>query len=296
MALESQTTARGLRVWLARGFALAFVASVFAPCMVMAQSHALEPRAGRVSLGGEAGYFTRGEATARLHVTTLRVFGEYAFDARWSLAADFGVVAITSSPQRGDAERALRPGNPTVLGFLRGALGAFDYKLGFGGAAPLAVIEREGAGRLHHTAYNWVQAMTGLRDLWRWAPSRGAVVGLARAGTWLAADLRVEGEVAPALLIPARDAFAYGDPLELFVPLAGTAAYRVGPWTPGLRLQAVLMTSGTDPLQLSFEPWVRLAFGGGFVELRYNRSVGEPLSGERGPGSWGLHLIGGGTL
>lgn len=273
--------------------ALLLLAAV--PATGRAQATELTPVARRVSLVAELGYFGDVQQSSRLHVVSLHMFGEYAFDDRWSLAGDLGAVMLRSSPELDDGDTAVRPGNPALMVQLRERFGPADLVFGLGGAAPLAVIETGAAGRMHHTAYNRVQGMHGLWDLWLWAPSRGAVVGLGRVGLAATPWLRVSAEVEPALMIPAREAFGYR-PVELLVPVAASAAATWSVLTPGLRVQAVLMTMGRDPLQLSIEPWLRWALGASFVELSYTACVGEPLVGERGPGSWGLHLGAGGTL
>ena len=263
---------------------------------VAAQADALEPLPHRFAVGGELGYFNDSQFASSVHVMTMRLFGEYAFDERWSLAGQYGVIGIDSVPDRGSSETTACSGNPTLLGLRRGRAGAFDYVLGFGGAAPLAAIDRSGAGRLEHTAYNWAQAMTGWWDVWLWAPSRGAVLTVARLGLSPYPRLRLQAAVEPALMLPAREDFVYGDPVALFVPVALSAATQLGPVTPGFRVQAVVTTLGADALQVSLQPWARLQLGAGFLEVRYTVSVGEPLAGERGPGSWGLHVGSGGSL
>lgn len=292
--MESQASARGIAA------ALAIALLVGGAQRAQAQTEPTELAAvpGRVSLGGELGYFTQSQVASNLHLVSARLSGRYAFDARWSVQLDLPAVLLDSIPDRGDSDVTVRPGNPTALGMLSGRLGAFDYTLGAGGAAPLAVIEREpeGAGRLQHTAYTRVQDMSGLADLWLWAPSRGALLLLARASVALGPLWRVSGEVEPALMIPAREEFAYGASVQLFVPVALAASLQLGAFTPGLRAQAVFMTTRPDALQLAYEPWLRLGLGTGFLEVRYTGCVGEPLGGKRGPGSWGLHLGGGGTL
>jgi hypothetical protein len=264
--------------------------------LARAEAVDLSPPAGRVALAGQVSYFRDDQGASNLQLVVPRIALHYAFDERWSIAGDYGMVVIDSSPDRGSSETAVRSGNPTVFGLLRGQLGSVRYRVGFGGAAPLAVIDREEDGRLQHAAYNIAPALDGLWDVWLWAASRGALLGLGQAALRLTAWAEAEFEIAPALMLPARDAYAYGEPVELFVPTALGLALSVGPVTSGLRLQAVFLTAGTDALQLSLEPSLRWRLGGGFLELRYTWNVGEPLAGDRGPGSWGLHLAGGGVL
>jgi hypothetical protein len=264
--------------------------------LARAEAVDLSPSAGRLALAGQVSYFGDDQGASTLQLVAPRIALHYAFDERWSIAGDYGVVVISSIPDQGPGETAVRSGNPTLLGVFRGELGSVRYRIGFGGAAPLAVIDRESDGRLHHAAYNIVPALDGLWDVWLWAASRGALLGFGQAVLRLNAWAEAEFETAPALMLPARDAYVFGEPVELFVPTALGLAVRLGPVTPGFRLQAVFLTAGTDALQLSLEPWLRWSLGGGFLELRYTWNVGEPVAGERGPGGWGLHLGGGGLL
>jgi hypothetical protein len=174
----------------------------------------LSPPAGRLAVAGQVSYFRDDQGASTLQLVAPRIALHYAFDERWSIAADYGVVVIDSSPDHGPGESAVRSGNPTVLAVLRGELGSVRYRFGFGGAAPLAVIDREGEGRLQHAAYNIVPALDGLWNVWLWAASRGAILGLGQAKLNLTTWAEAEFEIAPALMIPARDAYVAGDPVE----------------------------------------------------------------------------------
>jgi hypothetical protein len=264
--------------------------------MAHAEAADLAPLPLRLALGGELSFFRQSEVASIVQLVALRLATQYALDERWAIAGDFGLATIDSSPERGASEVALRPGNPTLLGLLRGELGGVHYKLGLGGSIPLATIDRNGEGRLQHAAYNIAQGLHAWWDVWIWAPSRAAAIAFGQASLQLTPWLSGEFEMAPALLIPARDAFEAGESVYVFVPTALSLAVHEGYLTPGLRLQAVFTDSGSDALQLAIEPWLRIELDSGFVELRYTASVGEPLAGTRGPGAWGLHLGGGVNL
>ena len=251
----------------------------------------------RLALGGELGYFGDDQGPASLVVLAPRVSAHYALDARWSIAGDFGVVLTSQNVEHGEGdELAFGLGNPTVFALYRGELGELHYRIGLGGAAPLARIDRDGSGRLSRTGYSYAQALTGLWDVWVYAPARGAVIGYAKLEGDLHPEMQFEVETAPALMIPAWEAFG-DDPLQVFLPLALTLSTAKGPFRFGLRMQAVFMPADDpDALQLSLEPQLRFMLGKRFVELRYTANLDEPLAGERGPRIWGLHLAGGGAL
>ena len=251
----------------------------------------------RFALGGEIGYFTADQGASNLYLLAPQLFGRYALDARWSIAADFGVVGVLQSPDAGPGEQvAVRPGNPAAFLLWQVEHAVTRCQLGLGGAAPLAVVERDASGRLQRSAYDYAQALSGLWDVWAWAPSRGAIVAYGKLEHDLHPEARFELELAPALLIPARDAFTR-DSVDVFLPTAIDFSSHKGPVRFGLRLQAVLMpTAEPDALQLALEPHVRVDFGGAFAEARYTANLDEPLAGARGPRSWGLHIGGGGAL
>lgn len=252
---------------------------------------------GKLALAGDIGYFTDDQAASTLHVFALRIAGQYAFDERWAVAADFGTVVLSQSPDRGPGdETVVRPGNPTALMLLRGVANQLHYRFGLGGAAPLAVVERDGEGRLQRAAYDYARAMSGLWDVWVWGPSRGAVFGYVKLGWAPHPQVDLELELAPALLIPAREAFARDD-VDVFLPTAFTLLAHKGPVQLGARFQAVLMpTVEPDILQLTLEPIVRVLIGTAFIEARYTAPLDEPLAGERGVRTWAVHLGFGGSL
>lgn len=249
-----------------------------------------------MSLHGDLGYFHDSARRESLDTTALRLDGEYALDQRWSFVARWGVLALDSSPEQGGGDFILAPGNPAVLAYRRGEYCNFRYRLGFGGAAPLAVASKLETGRLRRTAYNTAAGMSGLWDLWLWAPSRGSLLFDAELDIHVIHKSWLLLELEPAFYIPARDLFL-DVPYELVLPFAATFGPRYRHAAVGMRVQAVVMpTNEADKLALSLGPWLRVAVGCGFVEASYIGNVGEPVAGARGPGIWGLHLGAGGTL
>jgi hypothetical protein len=256
----------------------------------------LSPEAGQLALGAELSYFGTSEDASKLYVLVPRAAAQYAFDQHWSVAADWGLIAIDSVPDQGAAESVARSGNPSLLGLLRGKLGGVPYRVGLGGTVPIAGINRAGQGRLQHVAFNDAQGLDGLWDVWLWAPSRIAALSFGQLDFDLHPQLQLQVEVAPALLIPVYDEFGSA-PADVFVPTAVSFSTHKGPLRLGLRVQAVLMpTNNVDKLQLALEPWLRLTLGSGFLEARYTANVDEPLAGERGAQIWGFHLGGGASL
>jgi hypothetical protein len=255
-----------------------------------------EPFVKHLSLRGSLGYFHHSTERESLDTTALRGDAEYAFDERWSMVGRAGLLALSSAPEAGDGDFIFCFGNPAVLFYLRGEWQGMRYRLGAGGAGPLAVASQVDNGRLRRTAYSTAAGMSGLWDLWLWAPSRGSLLFDAELDLRLVDKTWVLLELEPALYIPARDLFL-DVPVELRLPAAVTIGPRYQRVWVGMRFQAVLMPGNdTDSLQLSLGPWLRVAVGCGFVEASYIANAGEPMAGARGPGIWGLHVGGGGTL
>jgi hypothetical protein len=261
-----------------------------------AQAVPTEPVVDHLSLRGSLGYFHHSATRESLDVSTLRGDGEYAFDERWSIVGRAGLLAIASAPEIGDGDFIVAFGNPAVLFYLRGEWRGMRYRFGAGGAGPLAVASQVDNGRLRRTAYSAAAGMSGLWDLWLWSPSRGSLMFDAQLDLRLVDLTWVLLELEPALYIPARELFL-DVPVELVLPTAVTIGPRYRTVWVGLRVQAVLMpTHETDGLQLSLGPWLRVAVGCGFLEASYIANAGEPMAGARGPGIWGVHVGGGGTL
>lgn len=249
-----------------------------------------------MSLHGDLAYFHDSEPRESLDTLALRLDGEYALDARWSIVMRWGALTLDSNPDQGDGDFVLCFGNPAVLAYRRGDWNGMHYRLGAGGAAPLAVASKQETGRLRRTAYNTAAGMSGLWDLWLWAPSRGALMFDGELDIHVLDKSWLLLEVEPALYIPARDLFL-DVPYELLLPFAATFGPRYRYAAVGMRVQAVVMpTNEADKLAFSLGPWLRVAIGCGFVEASYIANIGEPVAGARGPGIWGLHLGGGGTL
>lgn len=253
--------------------------------------------AGGLALGGQISYFTDDQAASAIHVIAPRLAAHYALDDQWSIAADFGMVLISQHADQGEGDDfGVRPGNPTAFLLLRGFLGDAHYHVGVGGAAPLAVIDREGSGRIHRSAYNHAMALDGLWDVWVWAPSRGAVITYGRLEYDLHPEAHFELELAPVLMLPAREAFLR-DNVEGLLPTAIDLSTDKGPVRLGLRFQAVIMPADDpDALQLSLHPHVRVTIDQSFIEARYTANLDEPLAGQSGLRIWGLHLLAGGPL
>ena len=261
-----------------------------------AEAADLSPGPRQIAVGGELGYFGTSQDASDSYLLVPRAGAQYAFDERWSVAADYGLIALDSVPDHGSAESVVRSGNPSLLGLLRGKLGSARYRVGLGGAVPVAGIDRAGQGRLQHAAFNYAQGSNGLWDVWLWAPSRAAILAYGKLELEPDPEVQLELELAPAMLIPVYAAWGRNH-VDVFVPTAVSVGSKKGPVGFGLRLQAVVMpTNNVDALQLALVPWLRVHLGRSFIEARYTGNVDEPLAGERGPRVWGIQLGAGGVL
>lgn len=250
----------------------------------------------RITLAGDLGHYVDEQLASQLRVTTLRVDGAYAFDAELALEARMGLVLLASGASVGEDDLVARPGNPTALLGLRGGREGLRYRAAVGGAAPLAVVDKEGDGRLHRAAYNHAAALSGLFDLSLWAHSHGSalVSGLLDMHvidrSWLTVELE------PTVLIPARTLYLDQD-VQLLLPLGVGFGTRGGPFAYGLRAQGVTTVFGdSDAFAFSLGPWARFEVDRMFAQASYLANLFEPLAGARGPGIWALHFSGGGAL
>ena len=267
-------------------------------CVASARADApeLEAAAGRFALGGSVGIFGDAQATSSVYVTTYRLGALYAIDERFAVTLDAGMVLLRSSPSKGDGDWAVRPGNPTGFGLMRGAWGDLRYQFGVGAAAPIATVKRDGAGPLQHAALNYAAAIDGLWNEWQWATNRTAAIVRSTFElpvvdkSWLVLTL------APTVYFPAWEDFG-DDSVDVVLPLALSFGARHRVVWFGARGQAVIMPMGDpDMLQLAVGPFIRVVIGSGFIEARTQANLDEPLAGKRGPGIWGLHVGGGGAL
>ena len=254
----------------------------------------------RYALAGDIAHYTAEQFASSLRVTTFRFDGAYAFDSVLALEARMGMVVIASTPTLSEdshGDVVARPGNPTVLLGLRGERKGFlRYRAAIGGAAPLAVVEKDGDGRLHRAAYNHAVALNGLFDLSLWAHSHGSAIvsGLLELHvidqSWLTLELE------PTVMIPARRLYFDQDALVLF-PLGVSFGPLAKPFGFGLRVNAVTTAFGdSDAFAFSLGPWVRLEVSRMFAQASYLANLFEPLAGARGPGIWALHFAAGGKL
>lgn len=275
---------------------LALAQAAQAPELRAQSSWSVPGRDDRITLAGDLGHYVDEQFESQLRVTTLRVDGAYAFDEQLALEARMGMVLLASAASMGEDDVVVRPGNPTALLGLRGGREGLRYRAAVGASAPLAVVDKDGDGRLHRAAYNHAAALSGLFDLSLWAHSHGSalVSGLLDLHvidkSWLTLELE------PTVLIPARTLYLDQD-VQLLLPLGVGFGTRGGPFDFGLRAQAVTTVFGdSDAFAFSLGPWVRLELDRMFAQASYLANLFEPLAGARGPGIWALHFAGGGAL
>jgi hypothetical protein len=248
------------------------------------------------TLAGDLAHFSDEQYESSLRVTTFRVDGAYAFDEQLALEARMGMVVLASSPNLGPGNVVVRPGNPTGLLGLRGSWHGMRYRGAVGGAAPLAVVEKDGDGRLHRAAYNYAAGLGGLFDLSLWAHSHGSVMLSGMLDLHVVDRSWLTLEFEPTVLIPARRLYLEQDVLVSF-PLAATFGQRAAPFGFGIRTQVVPTAfSDSDAFAFSLGPWVRLEVSRMFAQASYLANLFEPLAGARGPGIWALHFAAGGAL
>jgi hypothetical protein len=228
---------------------------------------------------------------------TSALFGvRYHLTGRWAVGLDWGLMTAGQTAHQLDSQWRFGAGNPTVK-LTRTLLEAGPHLLAVYAAIahPLAWLPDSPAERgLVRAGYAYSAATRGLWDAWLWAPEQvTAVVG----ANWSLAltdhtALRLELSVAAALSLSGsgRRATEYAQLApELEVHFARVHA--------GLRLQSVVMSGWSDPLQLSVSPFVRADLQQWQLELRAVLNIDEPLGFmDAGLGIWGWLLAVRGTL
>jgi hypothetical protein len=215
-----------------------------------------------------------------------------AVDDHLELSLDVGLTGF----RRGDPSRSdVRLGN--------GQLSAYYVKDGsrtelmVGGAltVPSATLPDGGDRGLARAAYAAAAASRGGWDLWLWFPEALAVVAPIHFGT--ARHRKLLLAVEGALAVPVR---VQGGGAELIGQVAGQVGYRGEHGAVGVRLQSVQQWTGDGPLfagdflQLSMEPFFRVAFGKGFASGRLTINLDEPFGFAFDPdGVWAIHVGGG---
>ncbi len=252
-----------------------------------------EGRRGRAGL--EVGFFLgEDDADDTILIVVPRVAGRYELSPRIAVSLEWGLPVA----KLGGGTR-VSVGNPFLAGWYTLPVSELTVQIGAGLAMPLASISEDDA--LSAMAYQYALAMDGLMDAWLWAPENVGVVVPARVDHVLGSALRLGGEAAIALLIPTGEQSASpgnrleGAEVEVFLQAAAEAAYVVGIFEAGVRLQAAwLATLGGDDFQLSVEPFVALDAGPAFARLRFTLNLDEPAGFSFDEQKvWGLHLGGG---
>jgi hypothetical protein len=251
----------------------------------------------RHAVQGELTYFAKDEARTSLDLVMFQLSGRYVWSERFSFTGAFGIATLASSPEEGEGDLIWRPSNPEVAAHYHVPLEIpVRLTLTAGVTGPLATIDRGPDARLHRAALTYAQATDGMYTLHRWVQNRTSVIGGAdvelRAQPWF--SFLVEAK--PILLIPSREDW-YTDDVDLAVPTSVGVATGNDTARLGVRLRAVLLpTFDVDNAQLSAETFGQVHAGAWFGQARYVHNIDEPLGGERGPGSWGMHLSVGAEL
>ncbi|XYI01440.1 hypothetical protein ACMHYB_17490 [Sorangium sp. So ce1128] len=126
-----------------------------------------------------------------------------------------------------------------------------------------------------------------------WAPNAIPIVLLLRSRTELWKPVVVGAELDPAVLVSVNS-----NPSRLAVMAAAHAGVRMGPLTPGLRLQ--LFAQSAPLAGRDFSQWVAILyanadFASAFVRSQVTVNLDAPfgLGGQRGATVWGASLGGG---
>ncbi|WP_437290481.1 hypothetical protein [Sorangium sp. So ce406] len=216
---------------------------------------------------------------------------------RWLTATTDVTSAWTTFQVEGEARRSsFRFGNPFVT--VQATLleeGKRSIHAGLG-VAPLVTTFPGTIPENTEAEYNYAVAAAarGFADYWIWAPNVIPIALLLRSRTELSRSVFVGAELNPAMLVSVNS-----NPSRLALVAAAHAAVRVGPLTPGLRVQMLAQSetiAGRDFSQWSAIFFVNAEFDAVFVRSQVAVNLDAPfgLAGQRGATVWGA-LLGGGV-
>ena len=293
---------RGGESALAPTFALAFTvvasagALAAAPCWAQTTGD-VPSRPGSRGYVALYGIFTtspQGRELATIHVAPHVAAGVRLNS--WLRATTDVTSAWTTFRIEGEARRSsFRFGNPfvTVQAALIEERNRSIYA-GVGVAPPVTTFP----GTIPENTeaeYNYAVATAarGFADYWMWAPNAIPIALLLRSRAELSMPVIVGAELDPAVLVSVNS-----NPSRLAVVAAAHAGLRIGPLTPGLRVQ---MFAQSAPLaRRDFSQWAailyaNLEFQSVFVRSQVVVNLDAPsgLTGQRGATRWGTSLGGG---
>lgn len=200
---------------------------------------------------------------------------------------------------------ALEAGNPVMQVAFTHDWSVLSIQVAPGVAFPVAAVSqaaRDVPGAADRAAslfvHEWMLAMHGALDPWRFLPERLAIVVPVR----IALGDRIGGaiEVAGAWTIPVLGAQA-GSRSEGALQIAGDVGVEILPeLRAGLRGSIVGWRLGRPDgparMQGALEPWVRATFGAVHGVLRATLDLGGDYGLGTPSGVWAIHIGGGGTI
>lgn len=215
---------------------------------------------------------------------------------RWLSATTDVTSAWTTFQVEGEARRSsFRFGNPFVS--VQAALleeRKRSIYAGLGVAPPVTTFP----GTIPENTdveYNYAVATAarGFADCWMWAPNAIPIALLLRSRTELWKPVVAGAELDPAVLVSVNS-----NPSRLAVAAAAYAGVRMGPLTPGLRLQLFTQSAplaGRDFSQWAASLYANADFESAFVRSQVAINLDAPfgLAGQRGATVWGASLGGG---
>lgn len=232
-------------------------------------------------------------------LNTIHVAAQVAAGVRlnsWLLATTDVTSAWTTFRIESEARRsAFRFGNPfvTVQAALLEEQNRSIYA-GVGVAPPVTTFP----GTIPENTeveYNYAVATAarGFADYWMWAPNAIPIALLLRSRAELSMPVIVGAELDPAVLVSVN-----ANPSRLAVVAAAHAGLRMGPLTPGVRVQMLAQSAplaGRDFSQWAATLYANVELEPVFVrsQVAVNLDAPSGVAGQRGATTWGVSLGGG---
>lgn len=277
---------------LAAAFGIAFAPRASAESVA---SCPLRPEdRGCVSLSTTFSASPSGGEVSTLHFAP-QLAASVRFARRFAVTADVTAASTSYRVYGEEGRRTVRMGNP-ILGVhyapWESARGFFRVGLVLG--PPLVTVPGTISTNVAAEYGDRVSAAArGFSGYWLWARNQVPIAAAVRAEASFPAGVVLGAGLEPAVLVSVNSL-----PSRVALAADASVAYRLGPVTPGVRVQAFVSSmrlAEADFAQVALAPFVRLDLGRGFWRGEVDIDLDGPsgLAGARNATVWGVTLGGG---
>jgi hypothetical protein len=235
-----------------------------------------------------------GDEVSALHFSPQLAAG-VRFARRFSATLDVTAASTSVAVYGEDRRRTNRIGNPilglhyapleTATAFVRAGVVFGPPLVTVPGTIPTNVVAQYGDGVS--------VAARGFAGSWLWARNAVPVALVLRAEARFRSGIVVGAGIEPGVLVSVNSA-----PSRVALFADASVAYRIGPFSPGLRAQVFASSyhlAAGDFAQVSLAPFARLDLGRAFLRAEVDVNLDGPqgLAGSTGATVWGASVGGG---